>query len=151
MEGRSSAKLVAAAAAVAVAMLVLVPEATRAERFIVGDAARWTWGYNYTDWVIKKGPFFQNDSLVFMYDPPNATVHAHSVYMMRSAAAYQSCNLKAARLVANVMQGAGQGYEFVLKKRKPHYFVCGERGGIHCTMGQMKFIVKPKSSACRDD
>jgi hypothetical protein len=40
-----------------------VPAAARAERFVVGDAARWTWGYNYTDWVIKKGPFFQNDSL----------------------------------------------------------------------------------------
>ncbi|BAF19061.1 blue copper protein 1b [Oryza sativa Japonica Group] len=149
MEGRiSSATLVVAAV---LAMLVLVPAAARAERFVVGDAARWTWGYNYTDWVIKKGPFFQNDSLVFMYDPPNATTHAHSVYMMRNAADYQSCNLKAAKLVANVMQGAGSGYEFVLRKRKPHYFVCGERGGIHCTMGQMKFIVKPKSSACRDD
>uniref|UniRef100_A0A0D9WNA0 Phytocyanin domain-containing protein n=1 Tax=Leersia perrieri TaxID=77586 RepID=A0A0D9WNA0_9ORYZ len=149
MEGKSSTTLVATA--IALVMLVLMPEASHAERFVVGDAARWTWGYNYTDWVIKKGPFFQNDSLVFMYDPPNATVHAHSVYMMRNAADYQSCNLKAAKLVANVMQGAGSGYEFVLKKRKPHYFVCGERGGIHCTMGQMKFIVKPKSSACRDD
>uniref|UniRef100_A0A0D3GE82 Phytocyanin domain-containing protein n=1 Tax=Oryza barthii TaxID=65489 RepID=A0A0D3GE82_9ORYZ len=127
MEGRiSSATLVVAAV---LAMLVLA--AARAERFVVGDAARWTW--------------------VFMYDPPNATTHAHSVYMMRNAADYQSCNLKAAKLVANVMQGAGSGYEFVLRKRKPHYFVCGERGGIHCTMGQMKFIVKPKSSACRDD
>lgn len=87
---------------------------------------------------------------VFMYDPPNATTHAHSVYLMRDAADYQSCNLKAAKLVANVMQGAGSGYEFVLKKRKQHYFVCGERGGLHCTVGQMKFIVKPKSSACRD-
>ncbi|RLN19204.1 glycine-rich protein-like [Panicum miliaceum] len=146
---RSSAALVAAAAVVAL-LLVLAPEASRAERFVVGDAARWTWGYNYTDWVIRKGPFFQNDTLVFMYDPPNATVHAHSVYMMRNAADYQSCNLKAAKLVAGVMQGAGSGFEFVLRKRKTHYFVCGERGGIHCTMGQMKFIVKPKSSACRD-
>lgn len=57
---RSRAALVAAAV---VALLVLVPEASRAERFIVGDTARWTWGYNYTDWVIKKGPFFLNDSL----------------------------------------------------------------------------------------
>ncbi|KAG8076881.1 hypothetical protein GUJ93_ZPchr0006g44602 [Zizania palustris] len=148
MEARRS---VAAAAATVMALLVLFPEALRAERFVVGDAARWTWGYNYTDWVIKKGPFFLNDSLVFMYDPPNATVHAHSVYMMRNAADYQSCNLKAAKLVANTTQGATSGYEFVFKKRKTHYFVCGERGGIHCTMGQMKFIVKPKPSVCRDD
>uniref|UniRef100_A0ACD5VAI3 Uncharacterized protein n=1 Tax=Avena sativa TaxID=4498 RepID=A0ACD5VAI3_AVESA len=98
-----------AMAAVALVLLVLVPEACRAEQFIVGDAARWTWGYNYTDWVVKKGPFFQN-----------------------------------------VMQGAGSGFEFVLQKRKVHYFVCGERGGIHCNAGQMKFIVKPKRSICRD-
>jgi hypothetical protein len=51
------------AMAAVLVLLVLVPEACRAERFIVGDAARWTWGYNYTDWVVKKGPFFQNDSL----------------------------------------------------------------------------------------
>lgn len=138
------------AVAVLLLLLVVVPEACRAERFVVGDAARWTWGYNYTDWIIRKGPFFQNDSLVFTYDPPNATTHAHSVYLMRSLAEYQSCNLKAAKLVAGVMQGAGSGYEFVLKKRKPHYFVCGERAGLHCTAGQMKFVVKPKSSACRD-
>ena len=62
----------------------------------------------------------------------------------------QPGRVKAAKLVAGVMQGAGSGFEFVLRKRKTHYFVCGERGGIHCTMGQMKFTVKPKSSACRD-
>jgi hypothetical protein len=48
---------------VVAALLVLMPEASRAERYIVGDAARWTWGYNYTDWVIRKGPFFLKDSL----------------------------------------------------------------------------------------
>jgi hypothetical protein len=52
-----------AALAVVAALLVLMPEASRAERYIVGDAARWTWGYNYTDWVIRKGPFFLKDSL----------------------------------------------------------------------------------------
>jgi hypothetical protein len=61
MEARGRA-MPAVAAAVLV-LLVLVPEACRAERFIVGDTARWTWGYNYTDWVVKKGPFFQNDIL----------------------------------------------------------------------------------------
>jgi hypothetical protein len=90
------------------------------------------------------------NAAVFMYDPPNATVHAHSVYMMRNAADYQSCNLKAAKLVAGIMQGAGSGFEFVFRKRKTHYFVCGERNGLHCTAGQMKFIVKPKHSSCRD-
>jgi hypothetical protein len=90
------------------------------------------------------------NAAVFKYDPPNATVHAHSVYMMRNAADYQSCNLKAAKLVAGIMQGAGSGFEFVFRKRKAHYFVCGERNGLHCTAGQMKFIVKPKHSSCSD-
>lgn len=141
---------VAAAAVLVLLALVLVPEACRAERFVVGDAARWTWGYNYTDWVIRKGPFFQDDSLVFTYDPPNATTHAHSVYLMKNLADYQKCNIKAGKLVAGVTQGAGAGFEFVLKKRKMHYFVCGERDGVHCTTGLMRFIVKPKSSVCRD-
>ena len=60
---RSSSAGLVAAAAVVVALLALAPGASRAERFVVGDAARWTWGYNYTDWVVKKGPFFQNDTL----------------------------------------------------------------------------------------
>lgn len=62
---RSSAALVSVAvsAAAVALLLVLAAEPSRAERFVVGDAARWTWGYNYTDWVIRKGPFFQNDTL----------------------------------------------------------------------------------------
>jgi hypothetical protein len=62
MEARTRSRAALMAVAV-VALLVLVPEASHAERFVVGDAARWTWGYNYTDWVIRKGPFFLNDSL----------------------------------------------------------------------------------------
>lgn len=60
---RSSAALVSVAAAAVALLVVLAAEPSRAERFVVGDAARWTWGYNYTDWVIRKGPFFQNDTL----------------------------------------------------------------------------------------
>jgi hypothetical protein len=67
MEARRSTSAalvsVAAAAAAVALLLVLAAEPSRAERFVVGDAARWTWGYNYTDWVIRKGPFFQNDTL----------------------------------------------------------------------------------------
>jgi len=62
MEARRSSAALVGVAVVAL-LVVLVPETSRAERFVVGDAARWTWGYNYTDWVIKKGPFFQNDTL----------------------------------------------------------------------------------------
>jgi hypothetical protein len=62
MEARTRSRTALMAVAV-VALLVLVPEASHAERFVVGDAAQWTWGYNYTDWVVGKGPFFLNDSL----------------------------------------------------------------------------------------
>lgn len=81
---------------------------------------------------------------VFMYDPPSNVTHPHSVYLMKNLPSYQACNLKKSRLVANVMQGAGSGFEFVLKKRKPYYFVCGERDGIHCTLGLMKFTIVPR-------
>lgn len=63
MAARSSASALVAGVAVVALLVLVVPETSCAERFVVGDAARWTWGYNYTDWVIKKGPFFQNDTL----------------------------------------------------------------------------------------
>jgi hypothetical protein len=63
METRTRSRAALMAVAVVALLLVLVPEASSAERFVVGDAAQWTWGYNYTDWVVRKGPFFLNDSL----------------------------------------------------------------------------------------
>ncbi|KAF3320696.1 blue copper protein-like protein [Carex littledalei] len=79
-----------------------------------------------------------------MYDPPTNITHPHSVYLMNNLRSYLACDLKKARMVGNVIQGGGSGFEFVLKKRKPHYFVCGERNGIHCTIGLMKFVITPR-------
>ncbi|WOK92202.1 hypothetical protein Cni_G00893 [Canna indica] len=114
-----------------------------AARIIVGDSAHWTFGFNYTDWAIKKAPFHQNDTLVFMYDPPNATTFPHNVYLMKNLRRFLACDLKKATLLATAVQGGGNGFEFVLQKRKPHYFVCGESGGVHCKVGMMKFAVLP--------
>lgn len=86
---------------------------------------------------------------VFMYDPPNSTTFPHSVYLMKSLRSFEACDLKKAQLVANVVQGGGAGFEFVLKRRKPHYFVCAEHGGIHCTVGLMKFSVLPVRRYCQ--
>jgi hypothetical protein len=79
-----------------------------------------------------------------MYDPPTNITHPHSVYLMNNLRSYLACDLNKARMVGNVIQGGGSGFEFVLKKRKPHYFACGERNGIHCTIGLMKFVVTPR-------
>ena len=32
-------------------------------RIIVGDSQHWRFGYNYTNWAIKHGPFYLNDTL----------------------------------------------------------------------------------------
>ncbi|CAL9045262.1 uncharacterized protein LOC135584070 [Musa acuminata AAA Group] len=123
--------------------LASISTTSLAARVIVGDSAHWTFGYNYTEWANKSSPFYQNDTLVFMYDPPNSTTFPHSVYLMKNLRSFLACDLRKAKLVANVLQGGGDGFEFVLKKRKPHYFACGERNGIHCSVGLMKFVVLP--------
>lgn len=35
----------------------------RSNRIIVGGSENWHFGYNYTDWAIKNGPFYMNDTL----------------------------------------------------------------------------------------
>lgn len=86
---------------------------------------------------------------VFMYDPPNGTTFPHSVYLLKDFRSFITCNLKKATLVGNVVQGGGTGFNFVLKERKPYYFACGERGGVHCNMGLMKFSVWPLKPPCK--
>lgn len=46
-------------------------------------------------------------------------------------------------MVANVTQGGGKGFKFVMKKWQPYFFACGERAGFHCKVGLMKFAVFP--------
>ncbi|KAJ0981471.1 hypothetical protein J5N97_009726 [Dioscorea zingiberensis] len=119
-----------------------------AAKIIVGDSNHWQFGFNYTDWALKKAPFYQHDSLVFMYEAPSNTTPPHSVYLLKNLKSFLGCDLKGAKLVGNVVQGGGPGFEFVLKKRKPHYFACGEHGGVHCSLGLMKFPVFPIRSYC---
>ncbi|XP_073010970.1 blue copper protein 1b-like [Typha latifolia] len=129
-------------------VVVSISETSLAAKIVVGDSAHWTFGYNYTDWALKNAPFYQHDTLVFMYDPPSNTTFPHSVYLLKNLRSFLACDLKKAKLVGNVMQGGGKGLEFVLKNRKPHYFACGEAKGIHCNIGLMKFSVLP-TRPCR--
>lgn len=80
---------------------------------------------------------------VFKYDPPSNTTHAHSVYLLRNYGSFANCDLRRAKRLASVTQGAGTGFELVLKNRKPYYLACGESNGFHCKVGLMKFSVIP--------
>lgn len=81
---------------------------------------------------------------VFNYDPPvdNNSI-PHNVYLLQNHESFEKCNLKGAKLLADVTEGGGDGFEFVLKKCKPYYFACGMHEGVHCSLGQMKFVVEP--------
>ncbi|OUZ99800.1 Plastocyanin-like [Macleaya cordata] len=109
----------------------------------VGGSENWRFGFNYTDWSFRNGPFFIKDTLVFKYDPPNSNTFPHSVYLLPDFWSFQRCDLRRAKLVGNVTQGGGEGFKFVLNKWRPYYFVCGERAGVHCNIGMMKFAVFP--------
>ncbi|KAK1358800.1 Phytocyanin domain-containing protein [Heracleum sosnowskyi] len=118
-----------------------VPQSSR--RIVVGNNQKWHFGFNYTDWAIKNGPFYLNDTLVFKYDPPSNTTYPHSVYQLRNYRSFMNCDLRKAKRLASVTQGAGNGFELVLKNKKPYYLSCGEHNGIHCKDGLMKFSVIP--------
>ncbi|KAK1358803.1 Phytocyanin domain-containing protein [Heracleum sosnowskyi] len=102
-----------------------------------------TAGWPWKDWAIKNGPFYLNDTLVFKYDPPSNTTYPHSVYQLRNYRSFMNCDLRKAKRLASVTQGAGIGFELVLKNKKPYYLSCGEHNGIHCKDGLMKFLVIP--------
>ncbi|KAL5982395.1 hypothetical protein ACLOJK_016466 [Asimina triloba] len=138
------------ALALILSVLVSMPTINQAATKIVGGSEHWRFGFNYSDWALKNGPFFQNDTLVFMYDPPNATTFPHSVYLLKNSSEYEACNLTEAVVVGNVTDGGGEGFRFVLGQNKSYFFACGERGGIHCNAGLMKFAVEPlnQTSSC---
>ncbi|KAF8410008.1 hypothetical protein HHK36_002528 [Tetracentron sinense] len=115
-----------------------------AKTIVVGGSEKWHFGFNYTDWALRNSPFFINDTLVFKYDPPNSTTFPHNVYLLPNLMSFLTCDLRRAKLVADVGQGGGpKGFEFVLRKWQPHYFACTVRDGFHCNEGQMKFFVVP--------
>lgn len=82
---------------------------------------------------------------VFKYDPPNTngTGFPHSVYLLPNYRSFNKCDFRRAKRIADPTQGAGEGFEFVLKKMQTYYFACGEHQGIHCKTGNMKFAVMP--------
>ncbi|XP_057972660.1 uncharacterized protein LOC131160796 [Malania oleifera] len=120
------------------------PRQVREPRRIIvgGGSSKWTFGVNYTDWAIKNGPFYINDTLVFQYDPPTAQSHPHNVILFWDWWSFMSCNVSNAFVVGSETQGAGAGFE--LKLTWPWYLIgCGERAGYHCTAGMMKLPVWP--------
>uniref|UniRef100_A0A7N2MYH2 Phytocyanin domain-containing protein n=1 Tax=Quercus lobata TaxID=97700 RepID=A0A7N2MYH2_QUELO len=95
-------------------------------KIIVGDMYHWNYGFNYIEWATKHGPFYLNDTLGEL-----------------NYFAIATCNILPCIVQGNTKQGAGNGFEFVLKKSQPHYFACSEHDGIHCLNGTMKFFVTP--------
>ena len=86
---------------------------------------------------------------VFKYDPPTPKTFPHSVYLLPDHDSFIKCDLKNAQRQGNPNQGAGEGFQFVLKNKQPHYFACGEHDGIHCLNGTMKFFVTPIDRSLR--
>ncbi|EEF40484.1 hypothetical protein RCOM_0774340 [Ricinus communis] len=121
------------------------PKCTRTpKKIVVGGSAKWTFGFDYTDWAFRNSPFYVNDTLVFKYKlPKDNSTHPHSVYLLPNLSSFVTCNLTKAVKVADGKQGGGKGFRFVLNKWKPYYFACGGGDGIHCGLGQMKFYVLP--------
>ncbi|KAF2305815.1 hypothetical protein GH714_008244 [Hevea brasiliensis] len=81
-------------------------------KFIVGGSANWTFGFNYSVWAFKSGPFYVNDTLVFKYDPPSEkNIHPHSVYLLPDMWSFINCNLTRGVKIANETQGAVFKYD----------------------------------------
>ncbi|CDP07616.1 unnamed protein product [Coffea canephora] len=123
--------------------LVATLAISQAETVVVGGSEGWRYGCNYTDWALKHGPFFLNDTLVFRYPPPNDTVKPHSVYLLPNLYSFLTCDFKAATLVAPPNQGGGDGFSYTLSRVRPNYFASGEGNGDDCTKGLMKFAAIP--------
>ncbi|EEF40485.1 uncharacterized protein LOC8283277 [Ricinus communis] len=114
------------------------------KKIVVGGSANWTFGFDYTVWAFRNGPFYLNDTLVFKYDlPKDNSTHPHSVYLLPDLWSFLTCNLTEAVMIADGSQGGGNGFEFVLNKWQPYFFACGGGEGIHCNLGKMKFYVLP--------
>ncbi|KAJ4848561.1 hypothetical protein Tsubulata_007863 [Turnera subulata] len=115
-------------------------------KIVVGGSRQWQFGVNYTDWAVKHGRFYLNDTLVFKFDPPSDNnTHPHSVYLLPNRKSFRECDLKSGQMIANVTDGGGKGFEFVLRRFRFYYFACGGGNGFHCNNGTMKFMVIPPS------
>ncbi|XP_059635591.1 uncharacterized protein LOC132277759 [Cornus florida] len=81
---------------------------------------------------------------VFKYDPPSENSPPHTVYLLPNMGSFINCDFRSAQLLANVTQGSGDGFGFVLTNNwRPLYFACGEEDGKNCKEGLMKFFAVP--------
>ncbi|KAK4429058.1 hypothetical protein Salat_1205800 [Sesamum alatum] len=116
-----------------------------AETIVVGGSEGWRFGYNYTDWALKHGPFYINDTLVFKYGPPSNESRPHSVYLLPNLYSYATCDFGNARLLSNPNdQADDNGFSYVLNQWRPQYLASGEGDGrSDCKEGMMKFFAVP--------
>ncbi|XP_056161063.1 uncharacterized protein LOC130135573 [Syzygium oleosum] len=119
------------------------PAEVPSKKVVVGGFENWHFEFDYSTRAHNNGPFYVNDTLVFKFDPPSDNnTHPHSVYVFQNFWSYMRCDLKRATKVANVSDGAGDGFQFTLsQKRKFYFFACGESGGLHCSIGKMQFSI----------
>ncbi|KDP38232.1 hypothetical protein JCGZ_04875 [Jatropha curcas] len=97
---------------------------------------------SYRDWG-SNSPHYK----LFKYDRPveNKT-RPHNVWLLPDLQSLSTCNFSKGVKIANETEGAGEGFKFVLKEFKPYYFACGIGDGIHCNIGNMRFLVVPAIS-----
>ncbi|GFP87123.1 hypothetical protein PHJA_000856000 [Phtheirospermum japonicum] len=66
--------------------------------------------------------------------------------MLRDYPSYLNCSLEGATRLGDVYAGANEGFKLELKMRpfaQPYLLACGEKNGLHCNVGLMKFMVWP--------
>ncbi|KAI3451787.1 hypothetical protein Pfo_008452 [Paulownia fortunei] len=131
--------------------------ASLADTVVVGGSEGWRFGYNYTDWALKHGPFYINDTLelilykhvtllsisIFKYAPPSNESRPHSVYLLPNLYSFVTCDISQGRLLSNPSEADGNGFLYVLNQWRPHYFASGEGNGNDCKEGMMKFFAIP--------
>ncbi|PSS31398.1 Early nodulin-55-2 like [Actinidia chinensis var. chinensis] len=119
--------------------------ASQGETIVVGGSEQWRYGFNYTDWALKRSPFYVNDTLVFKYEPPSETTPPHNVYLLPNLWSYANCDFSGANLLADAAEGGGNGFEFTLTRPwRPQYFASsGGADAADCKDGLMKFFVVP--------
>ncbi|XP_030941831.1 uncharacterized protein LOC115966817 [Quercus lobata] len=61
-------------------------------KIMVGDHHNWIYGFNYTKWAFKHGPFYLYDTLVFNYDPSTPNTFPHNVYLLPNYESFIKCD-----------------------------------------------------------
>ncbi|KAK6266823.1 hypothetical protein QUC31_017660 [Theobroma cacao] len=112
---RSKVMMVVVVAAVAFALVVMVPQAD-ATRYIVGANMGWTTNVNYTIWAQSKH-FYNGDWLFFVYDRNQMNV------LEVNKTDYESCNSD--HPLHNWTTGAGRDV-VPLNVTRHYYFISGK-------------------------